>query len=331
VTAASATGDLLGKERRPGFLAWNCALPAPRQASYLLLAASGELARRARELYSIYRSCRLCPRQCGKNRLLGQTGKCQSTSRARVSSAHPHFGEERPLVGRHGSGTIFFSGCNLRCEYCQNWELSHACQGEYVTDEALGRMMLGLQAMGCHNINLVTPTHFVPNIVQALRWAAARGLRVPLVYNTSSYESLEVLRLLDGIVDIYLPDFKYMDETVAGKYSARAADYPQVAAAAIREMHRQVGDLVTDSDGIALRGVMIRHLVLPHNIARTDQFVRFVATELGPSTYVNIMPQYHPAYRARHCPELSRRITEAELRQAIQWGRKAGLTRLAAK
>lgn len=300
-----------------------------RQPSYLRLAASGELAHRARELYSIYRHCRLCPRQCGKNRLRGETGECQSTSRARVSSAHPHFGEESPLVGLNGSGTIFFSGCNLRCGYCQNWELSHGCDGVYLTDRGLGQIMLRLQAMGCHNINLVTPTHYVPNIVQALQSAVAGGLRVPLVYNTSSYDSLDVLRLLEGIVDIYLPDFKYMDGATAGKFSAGASDYPEVAAGAIQEMHRQVGDLVTDQDGIAIRGVMIRHLVLPHNLAGTDRFVRFLTASLGPSTYVNIMPQYHPAHRAGCFPELSRRITESEFRQAVQWGRQAGLTRLA--
>lgn len=189
-------------------------------------------------------------------------------------------------------------------------------------------MMLRLQAMGCHNINLVTPTHYVPNIVHALRWAVAGGLRIPLVYNTSSYDSLEVLRLLEGIVDIYLPDFKYMDGDTAGKYSAGASDYPEVAAATIQEMYRQVGDLVTDEDGIAIRGVMIRHLILPHNLAGTDRFVRFVAAALGPSTCVNIMPQYHPAHRAGCFPELSRRITEAEFRQALRWGRQGGLTRL---
>jgi len=300
-----------------------------RQPSYLRLAASGELARRARELYRIYRSCRLCPRNCAANRLKGETGTCQSIWRVKVSSAHPHFGEERPLVGRYGSGTIFFSGCNLRCEYCQNWELSHRGEGEYLSDQALGRIMLHLQAMGCHNINLVTPTHYAPNIVQALRWAVSGGLRVPLVYNTGSYDSPETLRLLDGIVDIYLPDYKYMDAGAAERYSQGASDYPEVAAAAIQEMHRQVGDLVTDEDGVAVRGVMLRHLVLPHNIAGTDRFVRFVAGSLAPSTYVNIMPQYHPAYRAGCFPELSRRATAAEFRQALSWGRQAGLTRLA--
>ena len=296
-----------------------------QQPSYLELESRGELARRARALYSVYRECRLCPRQCGANRLKGELGTCASSSRVRVCSVHPHFGEERPLVGRHGSGTIFFAGCNLLCEYCQNWDTSHGRAGELVSDQRLGRMMLRLQAMGCHNINLVTPTHFVPNIVQALRPAIAGGLRVPLVYNTSGYDSVETLRLLEGIVDIYLPDFKYMDRAVAGRYSAGADDYPEVAAAAIVEMHRQVGDLITDEDGIAVRGVMIRHLVLPHNLAGTDAFVEFVAARLGRSTYVNIMPQYYPAHHARQFPELSRRITDAEFRRALGWTRQAGL------
>lgn len=296
--------------------------------SYLRLEANGELARRARDLYAIYGNCRLCPRQCAVNRLKGEPGTCRSSSRVRVASVHPHFGEEKPLVGRNGSGTIFFGGCNLLCEFCQNWELSHGGEGELVSDRALGRMMLCLQAMGCHNINLVTPTHYVPNIVQALRSAIAGGLCVPLVYNTSGYDSLEVLHLLDGVVDIYLPDFKYMDPAVAGRYSAGASDYPEVAAAAIEEMHRQVGELVVDSDGIAQRGVMLRHLVLPANLAGSDRLVRFVADRLGRSTYVNIMPQYHPAHRASCFPELSRRITNAEFRQALAWGREAGLTRL---
>jgi putative pyruvate formate lyase activating enzyme len=259
------------------------------------------------------------------NRLKGDTGTCASTSRVRVCSVHPHFGEERPLVGRNGSGSIFFAGCNLLCAYCQNWELSHGCAGECVSDQALGRMMLHLQSMGCHNINLVTPTHYVPNIVQALRWAIPAGLHVPLVYNTGGYDSLETLRLLEGIVDIYLPDFKYTDKAAAAKYSAGADDYPEVAAAAIAEMHRQVGDLVTDAGGIAVRGVMIRHLVLPHNLAGTDQFVKFVSTRLGASTHVNIMPQYHPAHQAQRFPELSRRISEAEFQQALAWTRQAGL------
>lgn len=298
------------------------------EAGYLRLERTGELAKRARELYSIFRSCRLCPRQCGVNRLKGETGVCSSTSRAKVYSAHPHYGEERPLVGRRGSGTIFFSNCNLLCVFCQNWEINHRGDGSFVSDDTIGRLMIDLQDTGCHNINLVTPTHRVPNIIQGLRSAIGRGLRVPIVYNCGGYEPVEILKLLDGIVDIYLPDFKYTDGAMSEKYSTGARDYPEVAAAAIEEMHRQVGELVVDEDGIALRGLMIRHLVLPHNIAGTDKFVQFVAKKLTPSTYVNIMAQYRPEHRAHEYPELSRRITRAEYQQAVEWAREAGLTRL---
>ena len=298
------------------------------QPAYLRLERTGELARRARELRAIYRSCHLCPRQCGVNRLKSEKGVCSSTSVAKVHSAHPHFGEERPLVGRGGSGTIFFSNCNLLCVFCQNWQINHRGDGSYVSDQAIGKFMTDLQGIGCHNINLVTPTHIVPNIVEGLRWAIPRGLRVPLVYNCGGYEPVEVIQLLDGIVDIYLPDFKYMDGAMSEKYSTGASDYPERAAAAIEEMHRQVGELVVDENGIALRGLMIRHLVLPNNIAGTDKFVRWVAEKLTRSTYVNIMAQYHPEHKAPGIPELARRITSAEYQQAIRWAKEAGLTRL---
>jgi putative pyruvate formate lyase activating enzyme len=298
------------------------------EPAYLRLEREGELARRARELYSIYRNCRLCPRQCGVNRLKGEKGVCQAASRAKVYSAHPHFGEERPLVGRGGSGTIFFSHCNLLCVFCQNWEINHRGDGSPASDEAVGRMMLGLQDVGCHNVNLVTPTHCVPNIVQGLRTAIRLGLRVPLVYNCGGYEPVEILKLLDGIVDIYLPDFKYADGELAARFSSGARDYPEVAAAAISEMHRQVGELVTDERGIALRGLMIRHLVLPNGIAGTEKFVQFVASKLSKSTYVNIMGQYRPEHRAWEFPELARRTTAAEFRQAVGFAQQAGLTRL---
>jgi len=298
------------------------------EPAYLQAERSGLLAERARQLWSIYKNCRLCPRQCGVNRLQGETGVCRSTSRAKVYSAHAHFGEERPLVGHSGSGTIFFSNCNLLCQFCQNWQINHRGDGSYASDEQIGRLMLDLQQAGCHNINLVTPTHIVPNIVNGLRVAAARGLRIPLVYNCGGYESLEVIKLLEGIVDIYLPDFKYTDGKMAEKYSSGAADYPEAAAAAIEQMYRQVGDLVVDERGIALRGLMIRHLVLPHNIAGTDKFVAWVAAKLSRSTYVNIMAQYRPEHNARRYPELGRRITAAEYRQALDWARQAGLTRL---
>ena len=298
------------------------------QAAYLGLEESGELAGRVKQLFSIYRSCRLCPRQCGVNRLKGEKGVCQSVSRAKVYSTHAHFGEEKPLVGRRGSGTIFFSNCNLLCVFCQNWEINHRGDGSFVSDESLGRLMMDVEEAGCHNINLVTPTHIVPNIVSALRFAIRRGLRIPLVYNCGGYEPVEIIRLLDGIVDIYLPDFKYADEAMAVKYSSGAAGYPEKAAAAIEEMHRQVGELEVDENGIALRGLIIRHLVLPENIAGTDKFVKWVAQKLTPSTYVNIMAQYRPAHEAHRHPDLARRITGAEYSRAIRWAKEAGLTRL---
>jgi putative pyruvate formate lyase activating enzyme len=298
------------------------------EPAYLRLERSRELAKRASQLYSIYRSCQLCPRKCGVDRTKGEKGFCSSASRAKVFSAHPHFGEERPLVGRGGSGTIFFSNCNLLCIFCQNWEINHRGDGPYVSDDAIGDLMIGLQSSGCHNINLVTPTHILPNIIGGLRYAIARGLRVPLVYNCGGYEPVEMIKLLDGIVDIYLPDFKYTDGAMAEKYSSGARDYPERAAAAIEEMHRQVGELVVDEKGIALRGLIVRHLVMPYNIAGTDKFVQFVATKLTRSTYVNIMGQYRPEYKAKQIPELSRRITGAEYAQAMRWAKEAGLTRL---
>jgi putative pyruvate formate lyase activating enzyme len=295
------------------------------EPSYLRLERTGELAERARILNSMYRSCRLCPRLCGANRLEGQRGVCLSTSKIKVFEAHPHFGEERPLRGRMGSGTIFFARCSLRCVYCQNWEIAQTSGGNIVTPEALAHMMMDLQQRGCHNINLVTPTHFVPGIIQALRIAIRLGLRVPLVYNTGGYDLVNVLKLLEGVIDIYLPDFKYASSEAARKYSSGAKDYPGVAMAAIEEMHRQVGDLVVDADGIARRGLMIRHLVLPDNLAGTEKFVEFVTRRLGRSTYVNIMPQYRPAFDAGRFRELARPITPAEYEQAVSLARKAGL------
>jgi putative pyruvate formate lyase activating enzyme len=296
------------------------------EPGYVRLERTGELKQRVLALKEIYRSCRLCPRQCGVNRARWETGICDSTSRAKVYSAHPHFGEERPLVGRRGSGTIFFSNCNLLCCFCQNWEINHRGDGSFVSDDRLAKLMLDMQGRGCHNINLVTPTHVVPNIVGALRFAIPRGLRVPLVYNCGGYESLDVIKLLDGIVDIYLPDYKYTSNQMAEQYSSTATGYPEVAATAIEEMHRQVGNLVVDEQGIALRGLMIRHLVLPGNISGTDKFVEWVARELGPKTYINLMDQYRPEHRAREHPPLDRRLTNAEYRQALAWAEAAGLS-----
>ncbi len=298
------------------------------QPAYLKTDKEGRLEIIEAELWDILRKCRLCPRRCEVNRLEGEAGFCSSAAALKVYSAGPHFGEERPLVGRGGSGTIFFSNCNLLCCFCQNWEINHRGDGRRIGHDALAGMMMNLQELGCHNINLVTPTHVVPHIVKALRMAIGRGLRLPLVYNTGGYDSIEVIEKLDGIVDIYLPDFKYQDGKLAAKYSSGAEDYPAVAAAVITEMHRQTGILEVDRRGVALRGLIIRHLVMPQNIAGTDRFVRWVAEELSAETFVNIMPQYRPEHRAMEYPELSRRLTTDEWRQALVWARQAGLKNL---
>ncbi|MDO8835702.1 MAG: hypothetical protein Q7V01_08895 [Vicinamibacterales bacterium] len=304
--------------------------PAERfEPSYLRLARAGRLRQIERDLWDLLRACRLCPRACGADRQGGNRGACDATARLKVASYGPHFGEERPLVGRGGSGTIFFSNCNLLCCFCQNWEINHRGDGRFVSEPDLAEMMLSLQDRGCHNINLVTPTHVVPHIVRALREAVDRGLRLPLAYNTGGYDTVDVIRALDGVVDIYLPDFKYQDGALAAKYSSGAADYPAAAAAAIKEMHRQVGVLKVNERGVAVRGLILRHLVLPQNIAGTDRFVTWVARELTTDTYVNLMDQYRPAHRAREYPELARRLTPQEWAQARAWARAAGLTNLA--
>jgi len=294
------------------------------QAGYIELERSGELERREKSLRSMFERCRLCPRRCGVNRMAGEKGVCSSANTFKVASFSPHFGEEAPLVGKGGSGTIFFSHCNLLCVYCQNWEINHRGDGRETNHTELAAMMLALQRSGCLNINFVTPTHVAPHIISALRIAIAQGLRLPLVYNSSGFDSLEVIKLLDGVVDIYLPDFKYQDAAVAARYSNNAQNYPVHVAAAIKEMHRQVGTL-QQIDGIAHRGLLIRHLVLPENLAGTDRFVRWVASELGTDTHVNIMGQYGPQYRAHEYPPLSRRPTREELAQALRWAREAGL------
>jgi putative pyruvate formate lyase activating enzyme len=292
---------------------------------YLRMEREGRLAVLEKELWEIFRSCHLCPRRCGVNRLERETGFCSSTAQLKVASYHAHFGEERPLAGVGGSGTIFFSNCNLLCCFCQNWEINHRGDGHPITHDYLADIMLSLQKRGCHNINLVTPTHVVPHIVRALRLAIPKGLSLPLVYNTGGYDSIDVIRKLDGIVDIYLPDFKYQDHALAAKYSSGASDYPEIAAATIKEMRRQVGDLRVDPKGVAQRGLIIRHLVMPDNIAGTDLFVQWVAKELSPSTYVNLMAQYHPEHKAFDYPEISRRITGEEWNRARAWAKAAGL------
>jgi len=298
------------------------------QPAYGKLEKEGKLAERVEEAYSIFEECRLCPRECGVNRMDGEKGFCQAPLKVMVHTAQPHFGEEISLVGQNGSGTIFFSNCNLRCVFCQNWPISIKGEGSAVEDEGLAQMMMFLQEIGCHNINLVTPTHVMPNILSATRIAFKKGLRIPLVYNTSGYERVEIIKILDGVVDIYMPDIKYMDGGMAAKYSSGAKDYPEVATAAVFEMNRQVGVYQVDHRGIALSGMIIRHLVMPNRVAGTRAFVKWVAESLPQATYVNIMSQYHVDYKAFEYPEIARGITVQEFLEAMDWAEKSGLTQL---
>lgn len=294
--------------------------------AYLALHESGELAERAAAARELLHECTVCPRECRVDRSREPNGFCGGGERALVCSAAPHFGEERPLVGRGGSGTIFFGGCNLGCVFCQNYDISHGRRGQEVSSSELANYMVGLQHQGCHNINFVTPTHFVPQILAALGPAIDDGLSVPLVYNCGGYESVTTLRLLDGVIDIYMPDAKYADGEVAKRLSG-AEDYPSVMRAALTEMHRQVGDLQIGEDGLARRGLLVRHLVLPNDLAGTAEIMQFLAS-LSEDTYVNVMAQYRPCYRASEYPELSRRITREEYRRAVQAAYDAGLHRL---
>jgi putative pyruvate formate lyase activating enzyme len=296
--------------------------------SYMKLEEEGELAQKVEQAYSIFEQCELCPRRCGTNRRNDERGFCQAPAKLMVYSAVPHFGEEISLTGKKGSGTIFFSNCNLRCVFCQNWPISIKGHGKEIPDEDLADLMLYLQKIGCHNINLVTPTHVMPNILNATRIAFKKGLRLPLVYNTSGYERVEILKILDGIVDIYLPDMKYMDADKAARYLSVATDYPEVTQEAVLEMHRQVGKHLANGQGIAIRGLMIRHLVMPNNEAGTEKFVRWVAESLPKSTYVNIMHQYAPDYKAFDYPEIQRRINVKEYLDAMDWADEYGLTNL---
>ena len=296
--------------------------------AYEKLEMEGKLAQRIKQAYAIFENCQLCPRKCGVNRQKGEKGFCRAPVKPVIFSYHPHFGEEMSLVGEKGSGTIFFSNCNLRCVFCQNWPIAHEGKGKEVQDEDLADRMLHLQKMGCHNINLVTPTHVMPNILNATRIALKKGLHLPLMYNTSGYEPLEILKMLEGIVDIYKPDMKYMDGEKAAKYSAGASDYPEVTKKAIVEMHRQVGVLKLDKRGIAIRGVIIRHLVMPNRVAGTEKFVKWMAETLPKSTYVNIMAQYRVEYKAYDYPEIARGITAHEFLEAMDSAEKYGLTNL---
>jgi len=294
---------------------------------YLRVLAPGELAARSERARVRLRRCLLCPRQCRVDRSGGELGECRTGARARVASAGPHFGEEAPLVGRGGSGTIFFAGCNLACVFCQNYDLSHLCRGREQEPAELARTMMELQEMGCENINFVSPSHVVPQILAALVLAVDEGLRLPLVYNTGGYDSLSTLRLLDGVVDIYMPDMKYSDDRVGERLSG-VPDYVERNRAAVREMHRQVGDLELDRRGVARKGLLVRHLVLPDSLGGGDEVFRFIASELSSDTYVNVMDQYHPSYRAERYGEISRPPTAMEYRAAIEEARKAGLWRL---
>jgi putative pyruvate formate lyase activating enzyme len=298
------------------------------EPGYLKLHKTGELKKRGDELWNIMEECELCPRQCGVNRLDGDEGFCEASSQLEITSFHPHFGEERPLVGKGGSGTVFFTNCGLRCVFCINWEISQGGVGSPRSIEDLADMMLALQKRGCHNINVVTPTHYSPHIVLALDVAAAHGLRLPIVYNTCGWERLEILRVLDGVVDIYLPDCKYADGTMAAKYSSGADTYPEDTQAALLEMHRQVGVAKPASDGLMYRGLMIRHLVMPGDVGGTKQVIDWVAECLPDDTYFNIMSQYRPMYKASDYPEINRRITREEYEDVVRHARNAGLTNL---
>ncbi|MBS3957579.1 MAG: radical SAM protein [Clostridiales bacterium] len=283
---------------------------------------------RAAEALAGLRECRACPHECAVDRTAGERGVCRAGALACVSSAGPHFGEEGPLVGRGGSGTVFFAWCNLHCVFCQNYDISQLGHGEDVTASELADIFLGVQRAGCENVNLVSPTHFAPQILEALDVAASRGLDLPLVWNTGGYESLATLALLDGVVDVYMPDLKYADPATAARLSG-AADYPERAFAALREMHRQVGDLTLDERGIARRGLLVRHLALPAGLAGTPEVMAFLAEEISRDTYVNVMDQYRPCHRAGEHPELRRRITAEEYADAVAAARAAGLHRFA--
>jgi putative pyruvate formate lyase activating enzyme len=294
--------------------------------SYISLFEKGELQQRTQCLEEFLKECRLCPRECKVNRLDGEVGYCGAGAEPMISSAFPHFGEEPPLVGYHGSGTIFLANCNLRCIFCQNYDISHLGNGERITSSDMARVMVRLQEMGCHNINFVTPTHYAPQIVASLPEAIEKGLRLPLVYNCSGYESIEVIRLLEGVVDIYMPDAKYMDQKHSKQFS-NAPDYPEVVKKVLKEMYRQVGDLTTNSEGIAEKGLLIRHLVMPDGVASSEAVLKFIAEEISVHSYINIMDQYRPEYQAHEYPEINRRITRKEYLEAIQWAKRYQLHR----
>lgn len=292
--------------------------------NYRNLYESGELRKRIKKAYKLLENCSLCPRRCSVNRRAGETGFCRAGEKLEVSSFHSHFGEEPPISGYRGSGTIFLAHCNLRCIFCQNYPISHLGNGNKISTQQLSQMMLSLQKRRCHNINLVTPTHFVPQILSGFLQAVERDLNIPLVYNSSGYESVETLKLLEGVVDIYMPDLKYGTREAGEKYSS-APDYFEIAKKAIKEMYRQVGDLRLDKEGVAQRGLLVRHLVLPNGQAGTRKVLAFLAEEISSHTYISIMSQYFPAYEAQEFKELNRRITRQEYQQVLDMAEQLGL------
>ncbi|MEE4166857.1 MAG: radical SAM protein [Desulfocapsaceae bacterium] len=294
----------------------------------LKLYRSGVLQQRAEQAQDILRSCRLCPKECKINRLEGECGVCATSRIARVAGYNPHFGEEQPLVGSGGSGTIFFASCNLRCCFCQNYEISHFPENfPEVSAERLAAIMLGLQQQGCHNINLVSPAHVVPQILAGLIIALGKGLEIPIVYNSSGYEAEQTLAILDGVIDIYMPDFKFWSEQSSRKY-CHTEDYPDTARAALLSMHRQVGDLLIDDHGLASGGLLVRHLVMPGSLDETKAILKFIATSISPATYVNIMDQYRPCGAAGQHAELGRTVTGAEYLEALRFAEHLGLKRI---
>ena len=294
---------------------------------YLKLFHDGTLQQRIHDALALLKSCELCPRRCRVNRLENEKGVCRTGRQAMVSSSGPHFGEEAVLTGRFGSGTIFFTECNLQCVFCQNYDISHEGQGDEITAQQLADIMIGLQNNGVHNINFVSPSHVAPQILEALPLAIQKGLNIPLVYNTGGYDLVETLRLLDGAIDIYMPDYKFSQDIPALFY-CKAPDYPEVIKSALREMHRQAGDLVMDEKNRAVSGLLVRHLVMPDGLAGTREAMRFIADEISHRTYVNIMDQYRPCGGLEKFPELNRSITPQEYEEAVTAAREAGLSRL---
>ncbi len=295
-----------------------------KRPSYLELEKTGELEERSERLYELLSPCELCPRKCGVDRLNGELGFCGAGAELLVSSAHPHFGEEAPLVGDFGSGTIFLAGCNLRCIFCQNYDISHQVFGQVTSIKELAVDMLRLQRIGCHNINFVTPTHVTPQLVEGIREAIHGGLKIPIVYNCGGYEKVETLKLLTGIIDIYMPDMKYGRSVEAEKFS-NAKNYPEICFRAVAEMHNQVGDLLLDENSIAYRGLLVRHLIMPGDIAGSDEVFKFISEKISKDTYINIMDQYRPEYNAWKFKELSRKPTNDEYLQAVELAKKYGL------